>query len=50
MTSYIDLVSPTFRWSLPGLPVVPAPAGIVANGLPVGLQIVTQAWLSPSLE
>jgi amidase len=40
MKTYIDWFAPTFVLSLTGLPVASVPAGLDANGLPVGLQIV----------
>jgi len=40
METYIDWIAPTFVLSLSGLPVGCAPAGLDADGLPVGLQIV----------
>jgi len=40
METYIDWVAPTFLLSLAGLPVGSVPAGLDADGLPVGLQIV----------
>ncbi len=40
METYIDWVAPTFLLSLTGLPIASVPAGVDADGLPVGLQIV----------
>jgi amidase len=40
MKTYIDWIAPTFVLSLTGLPVASVPAGLDANGMPVGLQIV----------
>jgi len=40
METYIDWVAPTFLLSLTGLPIASVPAGVGADGLPVGLQIV----------
>lgn len=40
MATYIDWVAPTFLLSLAGLPVASVPAGLDADSLPVGLQIV----------
>jgi amidase len=39
MKTYIDWIAPTFVLSLTGLPVACVPAGLDANGMPVGLQI-----------
>jgi amidase len=39
MQTYIDWIAPTFVLSLTGLPVACVPAGLDANGMPVGLQI-----------
>ena len=40
METYVDWIAPTFVLSLTGLPVACAPAGLDADGMPVGLQIV----------
>jgi amidase len=40
MSSYIDWVAPTFLVTMAGLPAISVPAGLDANRLPVGLQIV----------
>lgn len=40
MQTYVDWLAPTFVLSMTGLPVACVPAGLDANGLPVGLQIV----------
>ncbi len=40
MDTYIDWLAPTFVLSMTTLPVACAPAGLDANGLPVGMQIV----------
>ena len=40
MKTYIDWIAPTFVLSLPGLPVASVPAGLDAQKLPVGLQIL----------
>ncbi len=40
MKSYIDWMAPTFVLSLFGLPTVCAPAGLTAENMPTGLQIV----------
>lgn len=40
MKTHIDWVAPTFILSLTGLPIASVPAGLDANGLPVGLQVV----------
>ena len=40
METYIDWVAPTFLLSLAGLPIASVPAGVDADGMPVGLQIV----------
>jgi amidase len=40
MASYVDWIAPTFVWSLTGLPVASVPAGLDANNLPAGLQII----------
>jgi amidase len=40
METYVDWIAPTFVLSLTGLPVASVPAGLDAEGMPVGLQIV----------
>ncbi len=40
METYIDWVAPTFALNLAALPVASVPAGLDADGLPVGLQLV----------
>ncbi|MBC8792783.1 MAG: amidase [Tagaea sp. CACIAM 22H2] len=40
MTTYIDWVAATFLVTMAGLPAISVPAGLDANRLPVGLQIV----------
>jgi amidase len=40
METYVDWIAPTFVLSLTGLPVASVPAGVDADGMPVGLQIV----------
>ncbi|MBB4636375.1 amidase [Longimicrobium terrae] len=40
MATYVDWLAPTFVLSLTGLPVASVPAGLDAEGMPVGLQIV----------
>lgn len=40
METYVDWIAPTFVLSLTGLPVASVPAGLDADGMPVGLQIV----------
>ena len=40
METYVDWIAPTFVLSLAGLPVASVPAGLDADGLPVGLQVV----------
>jgi amidase len=40
METYVDWIAPTFVLSLTGLPVASVPAGLDADGLPAGLQIV----------
>jgi len=40
MATYVDWIAPTFVLSLTGLPVASVPAGVDADGMPVGLQIV----------
>ncbi|HEY0025432.1 MAG TPA: amidase family protein [Longimicrobium sp.] len=40
METYVDWIAPTFVLSLTGLPVASVPAGLDADGLPVGLQVV----------
>jgi amidase len=40
MATYVDWIAPTFVLSLTGLPVASVPAGLDADGMPVGLQIV----------
>ena len=42
MTTYIDWVAATFLVTMAGLPAISVPAGLDANRLPVGLQIVTR--------
>jgi amidase len=49
MQTYIDWIAPTFVLSLTGLPVASVPAGLDANGLPVGLQIVGKPFGEESL-
>lgn len=39
METYIDWFAPTFVLSLTGLPVASVPAGLDANGMPVGVQV-----------
>ena len=40
MATYIEWIAPTFVLTLTSLPVACVPAGLDANGLPVGVQIV----------
>jgi len=40
MKTHIDWVAPTFILSLSGLPIASVPAGLDADGLPVGIQVV----------
>jgi amidase len=40
METYVDWIAPTFVLSLTGLPVASVPAGLDAEGMPVGLQVV----------
>lgn len=40
MTTYIDWVAATFLVTMAGLPAISVPAGLDANRLPVGLQII----------
>jgi amidase len=40
METYVDWIAPTFVLSLTGLPVASVPAGLDADGMPVGLQVV----------
>jgi amidase len=40
METYVDWIAPTFVLSLTGLPVASVPAGLDADGMPAGLQIV----------
>ena len=40
METYVDWIAPTFVLSLTGLPVASVAAGLDADGMPVGLQIV----------
>ncbi|HEV2146847.1 MAG TPA: amidase family protein [Longimicrobiaceae bacterium] len=40
METYVDWIAPTFVLSMTGLPVASVPAGLDADGLPVGLQVV----------
>lgn len=40
MQNYVDWIAPTFVLSLTALPIAAVPAGVDANGLPVGLQVV----------
>jgi amidase len=42
MTTYIDWVAATFLVTMAGLPAISVPAGLDANRLPVGLQIVVR--------
>jgi amidase len=40
MKTYVDWLAPTFLLSMAGLPVATVPAGLDAEGMPVGLQVV----------
>jgi amidase len=40
MSTYVDWIAPTFVLSLTGLPIASVPAGLDADRMPVGLQIV----------
>ena len=40
MATYIEWIAPTFVLTLTSLPVACVPAGLDANGLPVGIQVV----------
>ena len=40
METYVDWLAPTFVLSLTGFPVASVPAGLDAEGMPVGLQVV----------
>jgi len=40
MASYIEWIAPTFVLTLTGLPVACVPAGLDADGLPVGVQVL----------
>jgi amidase len=44
METYVDWLAPTFVLSLTGLPVGSVPAGLDAEGMPCGLQVVGPAW------
>lgn len=43
MASYIEWIAPTFVLTLTGLPVACVPAGLDADGLPVGIQVLGPA-------
>jgi Asp-tRNA(Asn)/Glu-tRNA(Gln) amidotransferase A subunit family amidase len=47
LASYIDWVAQTFLVSLAALPAASVPAGLSANGLPVGLQVVGPRFSEP---
>ena len=39
MTSYIEWLPPTYRFTVVGVPAITAPCAFSRDGLPVGLQI-----------
>src|SRR5258708_4793220 len=47
LESYIDWIAPTFLVTLVSLPAGSVPAGLTADGLPVGMQIVAPRFEEP---
>jgi amidase len=42
LKTYVDWIAPTYVLSLSGLPVGSVPAGLDAEGMPCGLQVVAR--------
>lgn len=49
LAGYVDWLAQTFLVTLVGLPAVSVPAGLDADGLPVGLQLIGPRWSEPRL-
>ncbi len=49
LKDYIDWIAPAFLITMLSVPAASAPAGLTADGLPVGLQIVAPRFEEPRI-